>query len=654
MVKGAPNIVKRRESNKKKRNERDEDSSDGDEMVGVDLPNSKKQKKLDQQQHQNQGKAHPKQISRIHVRGSIKFKKIVFKKNFWTGALPENPPSEALKAVRKSLNVNVKGALQRCPPPIETLQCIGLPPSFKLVFDRLRYPSPTAIQKQAWPAILGGSNVLGIAPTGSGKTLAFGLPMIPHILDQGDHTKNKMTPSPTCVVLVPTRELAVQVTQTLKPLFSLFKIRSLAVYGGVDRHTQVEQLATSALHILVATPGRLLDLNSSGEVSLEDVTYLVIDEADRMLALGFEEQLNAISQFVRPERQTLLFSATFPGKLRDVCSKWLTTTNENVSNNDETEKAVDDFIIIRVNTLEFTNVKETPSEKKREAAVANKVEEDNQVKDAVDQRRPAQKQLAPEVESTTVNSNVPSSDSANSANSEKDDFTPNKEEAEVEVDSSTHRKVLSLTVARSITQHIHVCAAHKKPRLMINYITRIREKEKKENVRQVGSMLIFCTKIKTLQYLAQFLQKNGITVSALHGQLLQKQREQILADFKAGKINILCCTDVASRGIHIKRLKYVVNYDFPGSLELYCHRVGRTGRQDAAGDAYSFLTRNMAPLAEDLISLLESCGQVIEPNLVALKDDYIGGSFVFGEEDAAGGNGGESDGVSEGEENEVE
>jgi superfamily II DNA/RNA helicase len=600
MARGTPNITKRRDANTKKRKQRNNNDNDDDEFP---LPNKDKKSKKQNDTDDNR----PKKMSQIHALGSIKHSTFLFKKCFWSGAAPEAPPSEDLKALRKSLAVNVKGALDCCPPPIQTLSCNGLPPSFKAVFDRVQYTVPTAIQKQAWPAVLAGANVLGIAPTGSGKTFAFGLPMIPHILDQPDIMKNRPKPSPTCLVLVPTRELAVQVTQTLKPLRQLFKIRSLAVYGGVDRHSQIEQLSVTALHILVATPGRLLDLKTAGEISLDCVTYMVIDEADRMLALGFEEQLNAVSQFVRPDRQTLLFSATFPGKLRDVSAKWLSARNESGS---ATAPTADKCVIIRVNTLEFNDVKATPSEKKIEAKA----------------QKQAQETIVGEVSAAKQETK---SDDLVSQISEKQS-EGEIVEAPVTEEKKT-RRTLSLTVSRSIKQHVHVCASHKKPRLLIKYITRIREQEKAEKVRQAGSMLIFCTKVKTLQFAVQFLEKNGISVAPLHGQMLQKQREQVLADFKAGKIKILCATDVASRGIHIKRLKYVVNYDFPGSLEQYCHRVGRTGRQDAGGDAYSLLTRNMAPLAEDLISLLESCDQVVEPNLLALKEDYIGGGFVMGE-----------------------
>ena len=161
---------------------------------------------------------------------------------------------------------------------------------------------------------------------------------------------------------------------------------------------------------------------------------------------------------------------------------------------------------------------------------------------------------------------------------------------------------------------------------MIRYIERIKLQEKQENSRQIGLMLIFCSKIKTIVFLNDFLKRNNITnYSILHGKLPQQSREKILNEFRAGKITILISSDVAARGIHIKQLKYVINYDFPSNLESYCHRVGRTGRQGQKGYSYSLITRNLAPLTKDLISLLNSCNQTPEPNLIKLCDEYNSG-----------------------------
>lgn len=281
-----------------------------------------------------------------------------FEKCFWKGPGGEENPSEELKAARKDIGVLVKGNLSQCPPPVTQLQDDHLPKSFTKICSSLNITKPSIVQKQCWPAILNGANVLGIAPTGSGKTLAYCLPMIPHleaqILEQQKvHSKRKFTPNakllqPMALVLVPTRELAIQVVSVLKPVKRLCGLTSGAVYGGVDKNEQIQKLklscGTDSLHILVATPGRLEDFlytasaGNSLQIDVSRVTYLVLDEADRMLTMGFQDQLNAISRCIRPDRQTVLFSATFPGRLRDAAQGW-----------------VKDAVIVRCNAMEFTD-----------------------------------------------------------------------------------------------------------------------------------------------------------------------------------------------------------------------------------------------------------------------------------------------------------
>jgi hypothetical protein len=231
-----------------------------------------------------------------------------FQKVFWRGAGGEENPSDELKAARKDIGVLVKGQLDMCPPPVATIEDDNLPKTFAKFCATRNITKPSVVQKQCWPAILNGANVLGIAPTGSGKTLAYCLPMLPHveahILEtQKVHSKRKFSANPKIIqpialVLVPTRELAVQVVSVLKPMKRLFNITSGAVYGGIDKNEQLQKLKLSCgelpLHILVATPGRLQDYlytasaGNSLQLDVSHVTYLVMDEADRMLTMGFQ------------------------------------------------------------------------------------------------------------------------------------------------------------------------------------------------------------------------------------------------------------------------------------------------------------------------------------------------------------------------------
>lgn len=553
-------------------------------------------------------------------------------KMLWVGAPAEPVPCDALKALRKSCGVNVKGNLALCPPPAESLTTPGLPPVFSQVFGQLSYKTMTAVQQQCWPAILSGANVLAIAPTGSGKTYTYGLPMIPHFAAQKTvpvhTTKGNLQVQPRAVVLVPTRELAIQVAAS----FKIFKRLGLGsdgageagnyhtavVYGGANKADQISELMvyiqnTAPIDIMVATPGRLLDLltTHSNSLSMRRVTYFVLDEGDKMLDLGFTEQIGAIAQQIRPDRQTLLFSATFPGRLREVADSWMGDKENSV--------------IIRCHGLEMNSQSKT--DVAQAAAQADTAKSMNicDLLAGVSSEGPSALSVDQLLSSATVSITEPSEPNSSGGISNK--------------------KGSTLTVNRDIQQSIHVCATHKKPRLLLRYIETIREQEKAQKARQPAQILVFCNKTISIGFVLDFLKKQNVVCDKLCGSMQQSLREKVLADFKAGKLNILLATDVAARGIHIKRLKHVVNYDFPSNLEQYCHRVGRCGRDHKEtspvvdgsastpvapkGYAYSFFTRNLAPVANDLVALLEKCNQVVEPNLSALASEYKRGEIVM-------------------------
>mmetsp|Transcript_50477 Transcript_50477/g.163390 ORF Transcript_50477/g.163390 Transcript_50477/m.163390 type:complete len:670 (+) Transcript_50477:60-2069(+) len=474
---------------------------------------------------------------------------LLVRRAFWRGEAPADPPSDELKSTRQRLGIKLRGA--GVPAPAETFADPGFPPEFETYFKGAKgsqLTAPTTIQTQAWPAALCGLDLIGIAPTGSGKTLTYLLPVVPHICAQLQAEDAGKGDGPSALVLVPTRELAQQVCGPFRGqggLTKLFGLRSFAIVGGVDKQTQVDELLAEGVpHVVVATPGRLLDLVSSSALRLESVTFLVLDEADRMLALGFEKQLDELAKVVRLDRQTLLFSATFPLKVRQAAERWLSPQH----------------VLIRVAALEVDHGA------------------------APDALGDGGDEEAPDMKGT-------------------------------------------LTVNPLIKQTVHVCASHKKPQKLAKFLEKIRGEEKQKGVRQKASMLIFCNKIKTVIFVVDFLAQasENERCTALHSQLSQAQREQALWEFKAGRSSILIATDVAARGLHDKRLKYVINYDFPSNLEQYCHRIGRTGRSGEEGFAYSFFTRNLAPLAKDLISILGRTGSYVDPNLHELVSDTGGG-----------------------------
>jgi ATP-dependent RNA helicase DDX5/DBP2 len=489
-----------------------------------------------------------------------------FRRNFWTGKKGEaSPISDHLKSLRKSIGVKVIGNnLSACPPPISEFNADGIPKCFGEILSTWDNPivQPTPVQMQCWPAILSGNNILGIAPTGSGKTLAYGLCMLPHMQTVEGESPHFLVG----LVLLPTRELVLQVNSVLNNVLKRFKeqknCKSAAIYGGQDKNELLQKVkGFQSFYCICATPGRLIDLLTDKSISICNVKMVVIDEADRMIALGFQEQVDLILSQIRPDRQMVLFSATFKGQLRSAKSKWL----------DATGNGDDLTIMCGARTIQ-TNYLVDGKSKLHEGEIDRELDED----------QPA--------------------------------------------DGDTHEEgFTSLAISDTVIQKVHVCAEHKKARLLLRFIINMRKDEMEMRgsmaARQPSAILIFVTKIKTLHFIVDWLEQNGIRAGELHGQLPQSQRENLLTNFRAGKLNILAATDVAARGLHIKRLKYVVNYDFPGNLEQYVHRIGRVGRNGEVGHSYSLITRKMAPLAQSLIDLLISCKQEVEPQLQEMGRD---------------------------------
>jgi ATP-dependent RNA helicase DDX5/DBP2 len=222
-----------------------------------------------------------------------------------------------VEAFRRQKEITIQG--KNVPRPVQTFDEAGFP---KYVMDEVKaqgFDAPTAIQSQGWPMALSGRDVVGIAETGSGKTLTYCLPAIVHInaqplLGPGD--------GPIVLVLAPTRELAVQIQQEITKFGKSSRIRNTCVYGGVPKGGQIRDLARG-VEVVIATPGRLIDLLESGKTNLRRVTYLVLDEADRMLDMGFEPQIRKIIDQIRPDRQTCMWSATWPKDVRQLASDYL-------------------------------------------------------------------------------------------------------------------------------------------------------------------------------------------------------------------------------------------------------------------------------------------------------------------------------------------
>ncbi|ELN6931246.1 DEAD/DEAH box helicase [Vibrio navarrensis] len=362
---------------------------------------------------------------------------------------------------------------------------LGLCQPLAQAVSALGYEKPTHIQSQAIPVILQGRDVIAAAQTGTGKTASFVLPIL-HKLHGAQTQKKKRV---RALILVPTRELAIQVDDKIQQYGQSLALRSLAIYGGVDEKAQ-KQALIDGVDILVATPGRLLDLYGQRAVYFEEVEILVLDEADRMLDMGFIDDINKILDRLPEAMQHLLFSATLSNKVRDLAKS------------------------VIHNPFEISIV----------AKQASKA---------------------------------------------------NIEQWIITVDKDQKSALLSHLIQQN----------------------------------QWDQTLIFIETKHGAAKLVSQLEKRGIHAEAFHSGRSQASRAQLLEDFKAGKIKYLVATGVAARGIDIEALPRVVNYDLPFPADEYVHRIGRTGRANAQGEAISFVSKdnfkNLCMIESRLGHLLE-------------------------------------------------
>jgi superfamily II DNA/RNA helicase len=345
-------------------------------------------------------------------------------------------------------------------------------PILKAVAD-LAYTEPTAIQKQAIPVVLSGKDLIAGAQTGTGKTASFVLPLLEQLHTKKENTNRKLRGKRIrALILVPTRELAVQVESSISSYSKYLTLSSMAMYGGVDAEPHKQRLIWG-VDIIVATPGRLLDMAHQRALHFDELEMLVLDEADRMLDMGFIDDINKIIERLPTQRQNLLFSATISDDVRALAKR-------------------------------------------------------------------------------TINHPVEISLAQNSASK------PKIEQWLVTTDKGNKSALLSHLI-KSL---------------------------------QWQQALIFIETKQGAAKLVSQLEKRGIPTESIHGDRTQGMREKILGDFKSGKIKFLVATGVAARGLDIQNLSRVVNYDVPDQVEDYIHRIGRTGRAGATGEAISFVAKD--------------------------------------------------------------
>ncbi|ROR11130.1 ATP-dependent RNA helicase RhlE [Erwinia sp. JUb26] len=345
------------------------------------------------------------------------------------------------------------------------------------------YNEPTPIQRQAIPVVLSGRDLMASAQTGTGKTAGFTLPLLQLLSSENPHAKGRRPIR--ALILTPTRELAAQVGENVAEYSKYLNIRSLVVFGGVSINPQMMKLR-GGVDVLVATPGRLLDLEHQNALDLSKVEILVLDEADRMLDMGFIHDIRRVLAKLPAKRQNLLFSATFSDEIKTLAEKLL----------------------------------------------------------------------------------------------------HNPEQVEV-----ARRN----TASEQVTQHVHFVDKSRKRELLSQLIG-------SGNWQQV---LVFTRTKHGANHLAEQLNKDGITAAAIHGNKSQGARTRALSDFKDGKIRVLVATDIAARGIDIEELPHVVNYELPNVPEDYVHRIGRTGRAAAVGEALSLVCVDEHKLLRDIERVLK-------------------------------------------------
>lgn len=372
----------------------------------------------------------------------------------------------------------------------------NISPTVKENLSRMGFKKPTDIQFKAIPSILKGEDVLAIAQTGTGKTAAFAIPILSYL--HYERFRNKEDKGVKCLVMVPTRELALQITNSFNEIGKDTHIHALCLHGGVEQDRQIGKL-TLGVSILVATPGRMFDLIHQKHLNLSRVTTLVLDEADKMLDLGFIKDIRDVKRLLPRKHQTLFFSATINEQIKDLA-----------------------YSLVR-----------------------------NPIRIQVSPKDPVSKNITHSVAFVTMD--------------DKRFFLE------------------------------RIIKEHSEKKILVFVRTKVRAERVKEAMKRVN---IHC--------------------ETIHGDREQHDREQVMSQFRSGKIKILVATDVSARGIDIPDVDYVINYDLPEVAENYVHRVGRTGRGIKKGIALSFCSEEEKTLLKEIESYTTTKIAITEIK----KDDY--------------------------------
>tara|TARA_B110000046_G_scaffold88676_2_gene96807 strand:+ start:45051 stop:46310 length:1260 start_codon:yes stop_codon:yes gene_type:complete len=364
-----------------------------------------------------------------------------------------------------------------------TFKDLGLIEPILRAVTEIGYTTPTPIQEQSIPILLKKKDLLGCAQTGTGKTAAFTIPILQHLATEKQTSQRRQIKS---LIVTPTRELALQIEENIKEYGKYTNLKSTVIFGGVNQNPQVTKLR-QGIDILVATPGRLLDLIGQGFISLSHIEYFVLDEADQMLDMGFIHDIKKIIAKLPKERQSLFFSATMAKPIVDLSNQIL-------------------------------------------------------------------------------------------GHPEKVTIKPQQ------------------TTAEKVEQSVY----------MVNKEDKIKLLEDLMEARNAKSVLVFSRTKHGANKIVKLLERDGVKAAAIHGNKTQAARVKALNGFKNGSIRVLVATDIAARGIDVEELELVVNHDLPNIPETYVHRIGRTGRAKASGEAISFCSAEERSWLRDIQKLIKT------------------------------------------------
>ncbi len=356
--------------------------------------------------------------------------------------------------------------------------------------DKEGYTQPTPIQEKSIPILLKRKDLLGVAQTGTGKTAAFAIPILQHLYNDNHH--NSKYKKIKALIVTPTRELAIQIEESFTKYGKYTGLKNTVIFGGVKQGGQTQALR-KGIDVLIATPGRLLDLMNQGFISLKNVEYFVLDEADRMLDMGFIHDIRKLIAQLPTNRQSLFFSATMPIDIVELSQKIL-------------------------------------------------------------------------------------------GNPEKVTVKPEQ------------------TTAERVEQAVYFVSKKNKPKLLSHLL----------KTADYESCLVFSRTKYGADKIVKFLKRSDIIAEAIHGNKSQGARQRALTNFKSGETKVLIATDIAARGIDVKELSLVINFDLPNIPETYVHRIGRTGRASASGFALSFCDTDEKPYLRDIQKLINQRITVID------------------------------------------